>query len=72
MKFIFKKEQYQTDATKAVVDCFASQTKGKRKDIVSRDDIGYAREIFSNKPLEITDEDIFKNLQTVQRSILNH
>ncbi len=32
--FIFKQEQYQTEATKAVVDCFASQTKGKRKDIV--------------------------------------
>jgi hypothetical protein len=31
MKLIFKQQQYQTDATMAVVNCFEGQSKGYRK-----------------------------------------
>ena len=36
MKLKFKQQQYQTDATDAVVNCFVGQTKGLRKDIADR------------------------------------
>ena len=57
MKFKFKQQQYQADATNAVVRCFAGQKKGHRKDMVDRhivDDNLFGKkevinEIFSNK-----------------------
>jgi type III restriction enzyme len=61
----FTQQQYQTDATMAVVNCFVGQSKGHRKDIVGR--TGYlVDEIFSNKKLEPNCE-ILKNIQEIQK-----
>ena len=66
MKLKFKQQQYQADATDAVVRCFAGQTKGKRKEIVGRTGL-FADEIYSNKKLELTESDILKNVQELQK-----
>ncbi|MCP4049846.1 MAG: DEAD/DEAH box helicase family protein [bacterium] len=75
MKLKFKKQQYQTDATMAVVNCFSGQNKGHRKEIVGRrlvDENSFLEktvvdEIFSNKKLELAEEDILKNVQEIQK-----
>lgn len=71
MKLKFKQQKYQSDATQVVVDCFAGQPKGKRKDLLGRSIQGQSSFIediaFSNKPLEITDFDLLKNVQNVQK-----
>lgn len=75
MKLKFKQQQYQTDATNAIVDCFAGQTKGQRKEIGDRKVIDdnllgkrvEVEEMFSNKPLEIPPETILKNVQEIQK-----
>jgi type III restriction enzyme len=75
MKLQFKYQQYQADATSAVVRCFEGQRKGGRKEVVSRKTIDRGlfgteievEEIFSNKKLEITYGDILKNVQTLQK-----
>ncbi len=75
MKLQFKHQQYQTDASLAVVRCFEGQRKGYRKETVGRSalDIGLfgtevkVNEIFSNKKIEITNEDILKNVQNLQK-----
>jgi len=66
MKLQFKHQQYQADATSAVVRCFEGQSKGLRKELARRPGF-IAHEIFSNKKLEITDADILKNVQTLQK-----
>jgi len=66
MKLIFKQQPYQTDATMAVVRCFEGQGKGFRKEVVGRTKF-YTIEIFSNKKLEITETDILKNVQALQK-----
>ncbi len=49
-----------------MVNCFAEQTKGFRKELVGR--TGFlADEIFSNKKLELAEGDILKNVQEVQK-----
>jgi len=66
MKLQFKHQQYQTDAATAVVRCFLGQSKGLRKEVAGR--TGFvAHEIFSNKKIEITDSDILKNVQALQK-----
>lgn len=66
MKLIFKQQAYQADATMAVVKCFEGQSKGFRKEVVGR--TGFlVDEIFSNKKLELTESDILKNVQTLQK-----
>jgi type III restriction enzyme len=48
MKLIFKQQQYQTDATIAVVKCFEGQSKGYRKEVVGRkmvDNVSGARSL---------------------------
>ena len=66
MKLQFKHQQYQADATSAVVRCFEGQSKGLRKEVSGR--TGFlTHEIFSNKKLEITDSDILKNVQILQK-----
>jgi type III restriction enzyme len=66
MKLQFKHQQYQTDAASAVVQCFLGQSKGLRKEVAGR--TGFvAHEIFSNKKIEITDSDILKNVQALQK-----
>ena len=66
MKLKFKQTHYQADAAQAVVRCFQGQEKGFRKETVDRSDL-FAREIFSNKKLELSDADIFKNVQELQK-----
>ncbi|MCG2726269.1 MAG: DEAD/DEAH box helicase family protein [Elusimicrobia bacterium] len=75
MKLQFKHQQYQADAASAVIRCFEGQSKGGRKEVVSRKTIDgglfgteiKVEEIFSNKKLGITDSDILKNVQTLQK-----
>jgi len=75
MKLQFKQQPYQTDATMAVVRCFEGQSKGFRKEVVGREILDHGlfgtevkvEEIFSNKKLEITEADILKNVQTLQK-----
>ncbi len=75
MKLIFKHQQYQHDAAMAAVECFSGQSKGYRKEVVGRtiDPHGLpgmaaaVDEIFSNKKLELTEEEILKNVQNLQR-----
>jgi len=66
MKLKFKQMQYQADATDAVVRCFSGQTKGKRKEIIGRTGL-FADEIYSNKKIELTESDILKNVQELQK-----
>jgi len=75
MKLKFKEQAYQTDAAMAVVNCFEGQNKGIRKEVVARRTEGEGTlfkkdviaEIFSNKKLELTEEDILKNVQEIQK-----
>lgn len=75
MKLIFKQQPYQTDATMAVVRCFEGQSKGFRKEVIGRETLDHGlfgtevkvEEIFSNKKLEITEADILKNVQALQK-----
>ena len=66
MKLKFKQQQYQTDATNSVVDCFSGQTKGFRKEVAERKGT-VVFEIFSNKKLEINKEEILKNVKEIQK-----
>jgi len=75
MKLKFKQHQYQTNATNAVVNIFSGQTKWYRKDIVGRSiedkwtllEKMNVHEIFSNKKLEITENDILQNVKEIQK-----
>jgi type III restriction enzyme len=69
MKFKFKQQQYQADATNAVVNIFAGQAKGHRKDIVGRTGL-YAQEIFSNKRIDLSLDGILQNVKEIQKD--NH
>lgn len=70
----FKQYQYQTDACDAVIRCFTGQQKGQRKEIVSRtvkDRWLYGKEVvvderFSNKRIELSDNQILQNVQELQ------
>ncbi len=66
MKLKFKQQQYQRDATMAVVNCFGGQNKGERKEIIGRTRL-FVDEIFSNKKIELAEEEIFKNVQEIQK-----
>jgi type III restriction enzyme len=73
MKLRFKQQQYQNDASQAVVDCFIGQSKGKRKELLSRGvekgQSSFVEEVaFSNKPFEIGEFDILKNVQNIQKN----
>lgn len=67
MKLKFKQQQYQTDAAMAVVNCFSGQSKGHRKELVDRASL-LAEEIYSNKKLELTEDEILKNVQDIQKN----
>ena len=72
MKLKFKQQKYQYDATMAVVNCFIGQTKGKRKELLSRGadkgQISFIEDIaFGNKRIELAEIDILKNVQNVQK-----
>lgn len=66
MKLKFKQQQYQTDATNAVVNLFQGQSKGFRKETVGR--TGFViNEIFSNKKLQLSDQELLQNVKSVQK-----
>jgi len=73
MKLKFKQQQYQTDATNAVVRVFVGQEKGFRKEVVGRikaDDLfkgTTVEEIFSNKKLNIDEKSVLANVQEIQK-----
>ena len=72
MKLRFKQLNYQEDAANAVVNCFQGQVKGRRKDTLGRKkEEGQLEMIdkvaFSNKKLDISDENILKNVQNIQK-----
>lgn len=66
MKLKFKHHAYQAEATDAVVRCFQGQTKGYREEIVGRTGL-FEERIFSNKKIELSDADILKNVQELQK-----
>jgi len=66
MELEFKQQQFQTDATMAVINCFIGQPKGERQELVGRYGF-FIDEIFSNKKLELTSDEIFDNVKSVQR-----
>lgn len=66
MKLKFKQQAYQNDAAVAVVRCFEGQGKGFRKEVSGR--TGFlTHEIFSNKKLELTEEELLKNVKEIQK-----
>ncbi len=79
MKLKFKKQQYQENAAQAVVRCFEGQTSGSRREIIARKhyvvDKGtmWEKEIdeevisFGNKKIEISPEELRKNIRNVQK-----
>lgn len=71
MKLKFKRQQYQIDATNAIVNIFNWQTKWNRKIIWDRWqkwNSMFVEELFSNKKLEITDDQLLENIKQVQKS----
>lgn len=66
MKLKFKEQQYQIDAVSNIVRIFYGQTKGYRKETVGRAGL-FVDEIFSNKKIEISNSDILRNTQELQR-----
>ena len=75
MKLQFKTQEYQTQATKAVIELFKGQEKGNRVDIIERkiiDDGVFGKKTkeikrFSNKDINISNEELLKNIQDVQK-----
>jgi len=66
MKLKFKHTQYQADATNAVVRCFQGQEKGFRKETIDRSEL-FDQVIFSNKKIQLSDAEILKNVQELQK-----
>ncbi len=75
MKLKFKEQQYQIAATDSLVRCFAGQTKGYRKETIGRATVDrwllgsetIINEIFSNKKIEVSESEILKNVQEIQK-----
>lgn len=66
MKLKFKQQHYQHDAAMAVVNCFIGQSKGERKELISRTGL-FSYEIFSNSKLALTKQELLKNVNEVQK-----
>ncbi len=74
MKLIFKHQEYQEKAVKAVTDCFEGQPKDSilrfRQDpgiTKTQVESAFAKEGFRNRSIEINDADLLKNIQKVQQ-----
>ncbi len=79
MKLKFKKQQYQENAAQAVVKCFEGQPNGNRRNIIDRrhyianEGTVWEEEIdediisFGNKKLDLTSDEIRKNIRNVQK-----
>ncbi len=74
MQIQFKSQEYQTDATNAIVDIFQGQLKGTEKDISYKglkglsDESLYPQSLvtrFSNTPLD--EKNILSNIQNIQK-----
>ena len=80
MKLKFKQQQYQTDATMSLVNCFVGQEKGFKKDLVDRiskiHDEGTLLEklvveeviSFGNHNISLTDGELRKNIRAIQKA----
>lgn len=77
MKLKFKTQAYQTAAVQAVVDCFKGQPPASKEAASYRLDPGKAKKGvedlyttagFRNAELQISEADVLKNIQDVQRS----
>lgn len=77
MKLKFKRQQYQENATNAVIRCFEGQTKGEEESIFYTEKIlskntliekkvQEEQVVFRNKKLEITPIDVRNNIRKVQ------
>ncbi len=58
-QFRFTTQQYQTDAVNSLARVFAGQSSGQRKVLVGRSGT-YVEEVFANRKLYISDNDIIK------------
>ena len=79
MKLKFKQQKYQEDACMSVVKCFEGQSKGDRKNLIDRrhfirnEGTFWEEEVdeevisFGNKKIEILDDELRKNIRTVQK-----
>ena len=71
MKIKFKVQSYQTIAVNNVLDCFAGQPLISglpyRIDPGNKQQASFFEEGFKNADLSLTDEQVLKNIQTVQR-----
>ncbi len=75
MKLKFKTQAYQTAAVQAVVDCFAGQPPASAAAMSYRIDAGRGRrgtedlftDGFKNAEMELSERQLLKNVQTVQR-----
>ncbi|MBG9794535.1 restriction endonuclease subunit R [Paenibacillus dendritiformis] len=81
MKIKFKHQQFQLDAVKSIVDCFEGQPnelsrftldRGRRQkpEQMVMDDLANAEQAnigFKNTAIQLIDQEILKNIQTVQR-----
>lgn len=81
MKIKFKHQQFQLDAVKSIVDCFEGQPnelsrftldRGRRQkpEQMVMDDVANAEQAnigFKNNAIQLIDQEILKNIQTVQR-----
>ena len=79
MKLKFKQQKYQEDACMSVVKCFDGQSKGDRKNLIDRrhfirnEGTFWEEEVdeevisFGNKKIEILDDELRKNIRTVQK-----
>jgi len=81
LKIKFKHQQFQLDAVKSIVDCFEGQPnelsrftldRGRRQkpEQMVMDDLANAEQAnigFKNNAIQLIDQEILKNIQTVQR-----
>jgi type III restriction enzyme len=76
MKLKFKKQQFQTDAVNAVVDCFAGQPNEQSFFTLDRGCIQTAwckrkqfyllEKGFKNRPIDLSPQDVLANIATIQ------
>jgi type III restriction enzyme len=67
MKLKFNHQDYQAQASNAVVRCFKGQAKGLVTEIIDRHETGLEVNIFTNRKLTIANEAILANLNQVQK-----
>lgn len=66
MQLKFKQQQYQSDATRSLVQVFSGQQPGHRKEVTGRTGL-FTDEIYSNKRLDLSNTALIENIQNVQK-----